>query len=77
MTISKETALKMLDQIDAIRREEDSKLLGGEEYQCRCVCAEIAKAAGFKSRAEWTGKLLEDSHTLYYQAAQKARINFR
>ena len=74
MTISKETALKILDQIDAIRREEDNKP-NGESYECRCICADIAKSAGFKSRAEWTGKLMEDENTLYYKEWQKVGIN--
>jgi hypothetical protein len=77
MVLNKETALKILDCIDAIRREEENKPMGGESYELRCLCADIAKMAGFKTRVEWTGILLEDRNTLYYKDSGKDGVAFR
>lgn len=66
--LSKETALKILDAIDAIRREEDYKPMGGDSFECRKICADIAREAGFKDRAEWAAMLRNDPQTLFAKA---------
>lgn len=75
--INRETALKILDYIDMIRHEESDKCMGGEEYECRVACADIAKLAGFKNRAEWTDLLMEDHNSMYYKTVQNESIAFK
>ena len=74
--MEKATALKILDYIDAIRREEELKIMGGDSFSCRQACADVAKLAGFTQRTDWTALLLADPSTMYAKAASAEGIAF-
>lgn len=54
-TMLKSTAIKMLSALEALRVAENAKSGGKspDDYDYRVICADIAKEAGFRSRAEW------------------------
>lgn len=59
----KSTAIQMLSALEALRVAENAKSGGKspDDYDYRVKCADIAKEAGFGSRAEWMAILNGDA----------------
>ncbi len=63
--IDKKEALALLDEIENFRRHSNDAKAGQADFCLRYDSATIARAAGFKSRVEWTALLKADPKTLY------------
>jgi hypothetical protein len=74
--MKKEEALKLLDEIDAIRRKP-VKEQGTADWAFRMACAVVAKAAGYKCRTDWTSDLALDSTTRYTEYIRETRNKTR
>ena len=67
-------ALQMLDQMDTIRRKHAGSLPHPCDYYMRVMEAVIARAAGYKSRNEWTDALKADVRSRYFRDLQSVEI---
>lgn len=63
--ITKESALQILDKIDAYRRKYVNQRAIPFDYDMRVVAAFVAEAAGFDGRTEWTDALKKNPDSQY------------
>ena len=73
MAINKAEILKILDDLDEMRRNSDVY----SDYDFRVIEADIAKLIGVKDRNDWTDELMNDKTSKYYHYYNSGVLTFR
>ena len=68
---------ELLDELDAFRRGHQDERLHPSDWCMRCMEANVARACGFASRADWTGALSAAPSTRYHRDLQNAAASSR
>ena len=66
------SVLKILDEMDAFRRDHQNYKQHPSDWCMRCMEAIVARSAGFTNRNAWTDALKADENTEYSKGLKEA-----